>query len=98
MTSKNTILSVLRAHKPQLESWGVSRIGLFGSYARGEQQPHSDIDFLIAFDPDKETFDNLIGINDCLEELFNGEKIEVATVNGLSPYIGRHILEEVVYA
>ena len=98
MTSKNSILAALRTSKPQLTSWGVSRIGLFGSYVRDEQQAHSDIDLLIAFDPEKETFDNLMGLNDYLENLFAGEKVEVVTVNGLSPHIGRHILKEVAYA
>ena len=49
MTSKNIILSVIRTHKPQLVSFGVSRIGLFGSYVRNEQQPQSDIDLLVDF-------------------------------------------------
>ena len=98
MTSKNTILSILRTHKPQLALLGVNKIGVFGSYARNEQQPHSDIDLLIDFNPASETFDNFMSLNDYLDGLFTGEKIEVVTVNGLSPHIGRHILEEVDYA
>ena len=97
MTSKNTILKILRAHKARLSSLGVKRIGLFGSYARGEQKPQSDIDLLIDFTPELETFDNFINLNDFLEALFAGEKVEVVTVNGLSPHIGRHILAEVDY-
>ena len=97
MTSKNTIMSILRAHKPHFTSMGVNKIGLFGSYARDEQQPHSDIDVLIDFEPAGETFDNFMSLTDYLGELFSGEKIEVATVNGLSPHIGRHILQEVDY-
>ena len=42
----------------QLTSFGVSRIGLFGSYVRNEQQSKSDIDFLVDFEPEKETFDS----------------------------------------
>ena len=98
MTSKNIILSVIRSHKSQLASFGVSRIGLFGSYVRNEQQPQSDIDFLVDFEPEKETFDNFMNLYNYLEELFVNEKIEVVTVNGLSPYIGKYILKEVNYA
>jgi len=98
MTSKNIILSVIRTHKSQLASFGVSRIGLFGSYVRNEQQPQSDIDFLVDFEPEKETFDNFMNLYNYLEELFVNEKIEVVTVNGLSPYIGKYILKEVNYA
>ena len=98
MTSKNTILSVIRTHKPQLTLFGVNRIGLFGSYVRNEQQSQSDIDFLVDFEPEKETFDNFMNLYNYLEELFVNEKIEVVTINGLSPYIGKHILNEVSYA
>ena len=97
MTSKHTILSLMRTHKPQLASFGVNKIGLFGSYVRNEQQPKSDIDILVDFEPEKETFDNFMNLFNYLEELFVNEKIEVVTVNGLSPYIGRYILNEVNY-
>ena len=97
MTSRHFILSVISTHKPQLESFGVNRIGLFGSYVRNEQNPRSDIDILVDFDPDKETFDNFMNLYDYLEGLFANEKIEVVTINGLSPYIGKHILKEVNY-
>ena len=97
MTSKQTILAVIDTHKQQLASFGVNKIGLFGSYVRNEQNPRSDIDLLVDFDPDKETFENLMNLCDYLEKLFVNEKIEVVTVNGLSPYIGQHILKEVNY-
>ena len=97
MKSKNTILSVMRLHKPQFASFGVNKIGLFGSYVRNQQQPQSDIDILVDFEPEKETFDNLMNLHNYLEELFINEKIEVVTVNGLSPYIGKYILKEVNY-
>jgi len=98
MTSKNVILSVIRAHKPKLASFGVNRIGLFGSYVRNEQQQQSDIDIIVDFEPEKETFDNLMNLYNYLEELFGNEKIEIVTINGLSPHIGKHILKEVKYA
>jgi len=97
MTSKNTILSVIRKNKTQLTSFGINKIGLFGSYVRNEQQPQSDIDILVDFEPEKETFDNFMNLFEYLEKLFANEKIEVVTVNGLSPYIGKHILKEVSY-
>jgi len=97
MTSKDSILSVISTHKPKLASFGVNKIGLFGSYVRNQQQQKSDIDILIDFEQGKETFDNFMNLYDYLEGLFSDEKIEVVTVNGLSPYIGKHILKEVNY-
>jgi len=84
-------------HKPQFAAFGVNKIGLFGSYVRNEQSTQSDIDILVGFEPSKETFDNYMNLYNYLENLFAGEKVEVVTLNGLSPYIGPTILKEVNY-
>ena len=98
MTNSDYILSIIKTHKGELQIFGVKDIGLFGSYARGEQNVNSDIDILVDFFEDKENFDNFMGLYDFLEKLFQNEKIEVVTKNGLSPYIGPRILQEVIYA
>lgn len=90
-------MNILKLHKPELLELGVQNIGLFGSYLRNEQSDKSDIDLLIDFDPEKENFDNYMAVYDIFENLFRDEKIEVVTVNGLSPYIGPNILKEVIY-
>ena len=72
-------------------------MGLFGSYVREEQSPDSDIDILVHFKPDQETFDNLMFTYDLFENLFKGFKVEVVTTTGLSPYIGPQILREVEF-
>jgi len=77
-------------------NFGVNRIGLFGSYVRNEQTRRSDIDILVDFFPEKENYDNYMALYDYLENLFK-KKIEIVTLNGLSPYIGPQILEEVIY-
>ncbi|NPA37822.1 MAG: nucleotidyltransferase family protein [Chlorobi bacterium] len=98
MTNKEYILSEMQQHKNELNSLGVVKIGLFGSYARGEQSDKSDIDILIEFAPNKETFDNYMTVYDILEDIFKNEKVEVVTKNSLSSHIGPKILKEVVYA
>jgi predicted nucleotidyltransferase len=52
---------------------------------------------LIDFKPEKESFDNYMAVCDLFEKLFNNEKVEIVTKNGLSPYIGPGILKEVIY-
>jgi hypothetical protein len=76
---------------------GIRNVGLFGSYGRNEQSVESDIDLLVDFEPEKENFDNLMAVYDLLEKIFKNEKVEVVTMNGLSPYIGPSILKEVQY-
>jgi predicted nucleotidyltransferase len=97
MTTKENILSILKTQKPSLSKYGVSHIGLFGSYLRDEQSANSDIDLLIDFEPGKETFDNYMAVYDIFEHLFKNEKIEIVTKNGLSKYIGPKILNNIMY-
>jgi len=97
MFNKQYIFNQLRQRKPDIEKFGVNRIGLFGSYVRGEQKDNSDIDILIEFDKDKTTFDNFMNLCFYLDDLFTGKKVEVVTTGGLSKYIGPFILKEVEY-
>lgn len=97
MTTKENIISLLRTQKAELSKYGVSSIGLFGSYLRNEQSNQSDIDLLIDFEPNQENFDNFMAVYDIFESLFKRERIEIVTKNGLSKHIGPKILNEVLY-
>lgn len=97
MTTKENIISLLKTHKSELSRYGVSNIGLFGSYLRNEQSKQSDIDLLIDFEPEKENFDNYMAVYDLFENLFKNERIEIVTKNGLSKHIGPKILKDVLY-
>ena len=98
MINRESILSSLRSRKTEISDFGITQIGLFGSYIRGEESEKSDIDILVVFDPEKESFDNFMAAYDYFENLFNGKKVEMVTRNSLSPYIGPSILKEVEYA
>jgi hypothetical protein len=97
ITSKEYIPATIQTHNTEFFKLGIRDIGLFGSYATGEQSTKSDIDFLIDFEPDKENYDNYMAVYDIIERLFKNERIEIVTKNGLSPYIGPKILNEVIY-
>jgi predicted nucleotidyltransferase len=97
MTTKDNILSILKKHKPELSKFGVSSIGLFGSYLYDRQTSKSDIDILIDFEPEKENFDNYMAVYDIFENLFKNEKVEIVTKNGLSKHIGPKILNNIIY-
>lgn len=70
------ILEALRDHEEVLKKYSVTRIGLFGSYARGEQNNGSDIDLLVEFE--RPTYDNFYDLIVYLEKLF-GTRVEVLT-------------------
>lgn len=97
MTTKENILKTLKSNKLKLSKLGIRNVGLFGSYLHNIQSSESDIDLLIDFEPEKENFDNYMAVYDLFEKIFKNEKIEVVTKNGLSPYIGPKILNEVQY-
>ena len=95
--TKQDILRILDQNRSHLRALGVKRIGLFGSFVRGEQRPDSDIDLLVEFDPERKTFDTFMELSFFLEEVLE-HRIELVTVESLSPYLGPHILKGVEYA
>jgi len=96
MSRKASVLSELKRNKESLIRIGVSRIGLFGSIARKEDSPESDIDILVDFRPDAHKYRNFNDLCDILDESF-GDSYDLVTVSGLSPHIGESILKEVEY-
>jgi hypothetical protein len=94
--SKQQVRSLIVAHKNELRAFGVRRLGLFGSFVRGEQREGSDIDVLAEFEEKRKTFDHFMALCFFLEELFK-RKVDVLTRESLSPHIGPHILREVEY-
>ena len=79
-----------------IKAHGVRRLGLFGSFVRGKQDDDSDVDLLVEFEPQQKSFDNLDSLADLLEEVLQ-RRVELVTVESLSPYLGPRILAETVY-
>lgn len=94
VATKQEILREIWTHREEILSLGVEKLGLFGSFVRGEQGPKSDVDLLVRFRPEEKTFDNFMGLGFLLEDLLQ-RRVELVTTEGLSPYLGPHILEEV---
>jgi predicted nucleotidyltransferase len=97
MKTKQDVLKILHQNRERLRGFGVERIGLFGSFVREEQHPDSDIDLLVEFAAEQKTFDAFMDLVFFLEEILQ-HKVELVTVESLSPYLGPHILKEVEYA
>lgn len=95
--TKAQVLSLLREYQQELHRFGVRRCGVFGSFVRDSAiHVQSDVDILVAFDPDQKTFDNFIHLSFFLEDLF-GRTVDLITIESLSPYIDPHILNKVEY-
>lgn len=91
--TKDDILATLHQHRRHIRSLGVERLGLFGSFARGEQNSNSDVDLMVEFKRGEKTFDHFIQLSFLLEELL-GRRVELVTPEALSPHIGPRILAE----
>ena len=94
--TKEELLNVLLQYKDTLKSYGVNKIGLFGSFVKESQNAESDIDLLVEFLPDKKNFRNFINLAFFLEDMLN-RKVELVTAESLSPYLKPYILKEVEY-
>jgi uncharacterized protein len=71
MTS-DAVIAILRAHEPALRQKGVARAALFGSTARGEGGPNSDLDIMVEIDPRAEVdLYDYVGITQFIAELFS---------------------------
>lgn len=94
--SKDSIINFLRKNMPILhEKFGVDRVALFGSYARGDFTPDSDIDLLV--DISDKSFRNWVEVQEFLQDSL-GKKVDLVDQEGLRRFIRRMIEPDLVYA
>lgn len=79
------------------EKYGVKRIGLFGSYSRGEQKESSDIDVLVEFMDHAMTFDNYMELKFNLEDHFQ-KPVDLVILDDIKPALKTSILRSAKYA
>jgi predicted nucleotidyltransferase len=90
-------VELLKRHEREIkERFGVKKIGIFGSHARGEERTDSDVDVLVEFKEGYATFDNFMELKFLLEELFT-RSVDLVTVDALRPRLREAILQEVSY-
>ena len=71
------------------------QVGIFGSFARGEETESSDIDILIDFGQSRLTLFDMVSIGDILESRL-GRKVDLVTKNGLSQFLKPKIEHELI--
>ena len=91
---RTEIMETLSGHREELRRLGVKTMRLFGSVARDEALPHSDIDLLVDFGgPAK--FDQYMDLLFLLEDLI-GRKVDLVTVRGLRAEIRSAVEREAI--
>ena len=94
--NKEEIFKLLNQNKEKLKNYHVKKIGLFGSMLRGDNIKESDIDLIVEFNEGEKNYDNFIELAFLLESLFK-KKVDLLTIEALSPYMKHKILKEAYF-
>ena len=90
------VLRILHEKRGELaEKYGVKSLALFGSVARDEARPDSDVDLLVEFDQPVGLF-TFIGLQQFLEILL-GYKVDLGTLRSLKPRLKESVLQEAIH-
>ena len=90
-------LTAIQAHLAEFRTLGARRLGVFGSFARGEVRGDSDVDVYVEFDDAQRTYDNFFALHERLEKLL-GRRVDLVTDKSLTETKARLILPTVRYA
>jgi predicted nucleotidyltransferase len=94
-TSPQQILALLAADQQEIaRRFGVKRLSLFGSAARGDLRDESDVDILVEF-AGPATYDGYFGLKDHLESLL-GRTVDLVTERGLKPRARRQVEKDLI--
>lgn len=96
--TRDEALAILTAHRDELVRRGVVHAGLFGSTARGEAGPTSDVDILVELDPAARIgVYRFAGLRRFVGDLFSGP-VDVVTPGSLAQVPRRAMERDIVYA
>lgn len=88
------VMTVLRAHRADIERFGVRSLALFGSTARDEATAESDVDILVEF-AGPATFDNCMGLKLYLDDVL-GVPVDLVTRRALHPKLALRVLGDAI--
>ncbi len=91
---RDEILKILRERRNELDRFGVKSLSMFGSMARDQARPDSDVDFLVEFDSPP-TFVRYMDLKFYLEDLI-GRPVDLGTPDALKPRIRESVQAEAV--
>ena len=89
-------LAILNEHRDEIRSFGVKSLAIFGSVARDEARPDSDVDILVEFDPPVGLF-TVIRLQDYLSSIL-GRQVDLVMRDAIKKQLRERILTEAVVA
>ena len=93
--TRDEILRAVDGNRGRLSALGVVELSLFGSYARGDAGPQSDVDFLVEFS--EKSFDRYMDLKEFLQELL-GRRVDLVLKSAIKTRLRERILSEAVRA
>ena len=93
--NRSQVLAILQMHLPTIEAMGVRSLALFGSVARDEALPESDIDFAVEFIAPT-TFDGYMNLKILLEDTL-GEDIDLVPIQSMKPEVKATMQKDIYY-
>lgn len=93
--TKHEIVEIIQANRERFAEFGVSEIGLFGSFVREEANEESDIDLLVNLS--NHGYENFCQLIDFTQSLFEGRKVDLITEDSINEINGIYICKEVEY-
>lgn len=95
---RDDVIAKLKAAEPALRARGIRRAAIFGSIARGEQRPDSDIDILVEFEPGAEgSIYDYMNLKEYIAGLFDGP-VDVIDCGALKPHLRAPVARDTLYA
>jgi uncharacterized protein len=96
LAERERVLRILRAEEPRLRVRGIRHLSLFGSLARGDAAPESDVDLLIETDPQGHlSLFDVVELQEQLEALL-GRPTHFAFSSAMRPWLRDDILKEAI--
>ena len=97
VSSIDEIIAYLREKRELLhDRYGVTRIGIFGSFLQGNQNITSDIDMVVEFERSKKNIHSFFQVKRFLEKEFSRE-VDMGFENALKPVVRDKIREKIIY-